>query len=338
MESSHLEPRFYMGLLIVAIALSVFIFLPLLNVFVVAITLTILFSPVYAKLLTWVRGREWLAATLTVILGAIVIFAPLTFFGIRILDQASQLYAQLSGGSNTPFLDLLNAKLEHALPWLNIDFTQYTKEILGSFVANLGVVFSGVAGTLGTFFLGLFAFFYFLKDGEYIKKSIYRMSPLSAERTNEITTRLYAMASSIIGGTFLVAIIEGALVGLGFLIFGLPGAVLWGSVAVFTAFVPIFGIALVVVPGVVTLVITGHSVGAIGFAVWGFLVLELMENFVKPRMIGKKTKVHPLLVVLSILGGVAGFGVTGLLLGPLILSFLLALLEIYPTVVSARRT
>ncbi len=163
-----------------------------------------------------------------------------------------------------------------------------------------------------------------------------KISPLSPENSAEIVNRLQTMTGSVITGTVAMAVIHGILVGLGFLLFGLTNPVLWGLVAVVAAFIPIIGTALVVIPGIFWLVLTQNLAGAIGLALWGILMLGLIDNILRPRLIERRSKVHPLLVLLSVIGGLALFGPTGFLLGPLVLSLFLVLLEIYPALILKR--
>jgi predicted PurR-regulated permease PerM len=102
------------------------------------------------------------------------------------------------------------------------------------------------------------------------------------------------------------------------------------------ALIPVFGVFLVVIPAIGTLFLSGNVAAAIGFAVWIFLMAVFMENFLRPRLIGRNAKVHPFLLLFSVLGGLVVFGATGILLGPLALSLLITLLEIYPTLESER--
>jgi predicted PurR-regulated permease PerM len=120
------------------------------------------------------------------------------------------------------------------------------------------------------------------------------------------------------------------LVGIGFFLCGLPSAILWGAVTVVAAFIPVFGVFLIVVPGIISLAIGGHTIAAIGLAAWMLIIAVFVEDVLRPRLIGRRAKIHPLLMLFAVLGGLSFFGPIGLLLGPLALSLLLTLLEIYP--------
>jgi predicted PurR-regulated permease PerM len=330
MLSERSESQLFIGVIILTAALVALVFLPELNVIVLSVSFAVLFQPWYAKLRSAFHGMDGLAAALIVLVAIAVILVPLMFFGLQIFLEAQGLYGHLASGSGLPVINWFRAAITQFFPSLNIDFSLYVQQILGVVIGNLGPIFSGMLGVVGTFFLSFFALYYFLKDGPALSAAMVRWSPLPAKHTDEILTRLHTMASSVIRGSILVSVLYGVLIGIGFFIFGLPSAILWGAVTVFAAFIPVFGVFLVVVPGIISLAIGGHVLAAVGLTVWMFLIAVFMENYLRPRLIGRKAKIHPLLMLFAVLGGLSFFGPIGLLLGPLALSLLLTLLEIYP--------
>jgi len=264
------------------------------------------------------------------VLAIAIILVPLMFFGLQIFLEAQGLYGHLASGGGAPVINWFRAELARFFPSLNIDFSLYVQQALGVVIGNLGSIFSGLLGVVATFFLSFFALYYFLKDGTALNAAVARWSPLPTKHTDEILARLHTMASSVIRGSILVSVLYGVLVGIGFFIFGLPSAILWGAVTVFASFIPVFGVYLIVLPGIVSLAISGHGIAAIGLVAWMLAMSVFMENYLRPRLIGQKAKIHPLLMLFAVLGGLSFFGPIGLLLGPLALSLLLTLLEIYP--------
>lgn len=335
MSSRRFETQFFIGFLLVAAALLVFVLYPHLDGIVLGVAFAILFHPVY-KWFRKIIKTEWIAALLTVIVSIAVILGPLTYFGFKILQEAQGLYAHFVAGDQMPTLGFLHDQLARYVPWLDLDVNQYSRQVLEVLVGNLGAVFSRTASVAGTFFLAFFALYYFLKDGQKLRSAIIRTSPLSRADTDTILKKLASMANSVIKGSLVVAIVQGVFVGVGFLVFGLPSPVLWGSVSILAALVPILGTALVVIPGVLSLIFSGDIAFAIGFAAWGFFGVGLIDNFLRPRLIERNEKVHPLLVLLSVFGGMSLFGPMGFILGPLALSLFLALLDIYPALVLER--
>jgi predicted PurR-regulated permease PerM len=171
--------------------------------------------------------------------------------------------------------------------------------------------------------------YYFLKERARVDDAITRFSPLAPAETSALVKRLKQTINSVVKGSLFIALIQGALTAVGFLIFGIPNAVLWGSVAVIGALIPSVGTALVMVPGIIYLLLTSHTGAAIGLAIYGFIGVGTVDNFLRPYLVGGQASIHPLLVLLSVLGGIAFFGAGGLFLGPLVVSLLLGLLSIY---------
>lgn len=338
MNSIHFENHFFIGFLIGALVLVALIFFPILNALVLGVSLVILFHPLYRKLQKVTPRHEGLAALVTVLLAIVIILMPLTFFGYRIFEEARGLYINLASGQSAPFLGLLHEQFQKLMPWARVDINEYTKQILGLFLDNLTLLLSKFANVFFTLFLALFTMYYLLKDAEKIQTVIINVSPLSHAHTTEIISKLRAMESSTIRGTLVVAAVQGILIGIGFFIFGLPSPMVWGMVAIFAALVPILGTSLIFIPGAILLALAGNIIGAIGFIIWGLFIGIIGDNFLKPKLIGHGANVHPLLILFSVIGGLTLFGPMGFLMGPLALSFLLALLDMYPKVILERQS
>ena len=338
MNTERFETPFFVGLLIFVAGLVLFIFLPELNAVVLAITFAVQFHPLYASLKKLTPKEGWVGALLTLFLAIVIILGPLTFFGFRIFEEAQGLYFHLISGGPPPILQFANAKLQEFAGPFGVNLSQYFTQVLGTLVGNLGAILSQLANVVWVFFLALFGFYYLLRDGDELQAAIVRVVPLPEAHTKEILEKLNGMASSVIRGSLVAAVGYGILTGLGFALFGLPSPVLWGAVSLIASLIPIFGMLLVAIPAIAWLVFSGNIAAAVGFAIWMFLLGIFMENFLRPRLIGRSRKVHPLLLLFSILGGLQIFGATGILLGPLALSLLLALVEIYPKLALERGT
>ncbi len=340
MESKQIERPFFIILLLAVFGLVFFIFLPYLNAIVLAITFALLFRPFYNGLLKVMPRKQGFAAFLTVVFVFVIVLAPLTLFGFQIFKEAGQLYARVAEsdgiGAAGSFMELVKERLRAISPTLSLDINAYSKQILGWILQNISAVFASIAAVIITFFLSLFALYYLLKDGQKLRQAVERLSPLSRPHTEEIISKLGTAANSVIRGSLVVAIIQGILAGLGFLIFGIPHATFWGSVAVVASLVPMLGTGLVMGPAVIYLFLVSNSVFALGLFLWGFFAVGLIDNFLRPQLIKRGVQIHPFLILLSVLGGIGLFGPMGFLLGPLILSFLFALLDIYPAIILHR--
>jgi len=332
MASSRSESYFSIGILLAAAVLVVLVFLPELDAIVLGISVAVLFQPWYAALKKALHDRSGAAAAIIVILAVVIILIPLVFIGLQMFAEAQGLYGQIASGgaAAVPGVVWFRAAIQQWLPSLNIDLTPYIQQVLGFLIGDIGPIFSGVLVAVGTLFLSFFALYYFLKDGSKLRTAIVTHGPLPAAHAEEILSRLYARAGSVIRGSLLVAALYGVLTGIGFFIFGLPSANLWGTVTAVASFIPGIGVLLIVVPGIISLYLGGNIVGAVGLLAWLFVMSMTIEAYLRPRLLGGKEKIHPMLMLFAVLGGLSFFGPIGLLLGPLALCLLLTLLESYP--------
>jgi predicted PurR-regulated permease PerM len=168
-----------------------------------------------------------------------------------------------------------------------------------------------------------------LKDGAKLRQFVISLSPLADSYDELVLSRLGRAVNSVLKGTLTIALIQGVVSALGYMLFGVPNPLLWGTVTAIAALVPGVGTALILTPIVLFLFLTGNVPGAIGLAVWGAFAVGLVDNFLSPHLIGGGSQLHPLLVLISVLGGIGLFGAVGIFLGPLCLSLFMALLSIY---------
>ena len=332
MASSHSESYFSIGILLAAAVLVVLVFLPELDAIVLGVSVAVLFHPWYAALKKALHDRSGAAAALIVLLAVVIILIPLVFIGLQMFAEAQGLYGQIASGgaAAVPGVVWFRTAIHQWLPSLNIDLTPYVQQVLGFLIGDIGPIFSGVLAAVGTILLSFFALYYFLKDGSKLRAAIVTHGPLPAAHAEEVLSRLYTRAGSVIRGSLLVAALYGVLTGIGFFIFGLPSAILWGAVTAVASFIPGIGVLLIVIPGIVSLYLGGNIAGAIGLLAWLFVMSMAIEAYLRPRLLGGKGKIHPMLMLFAVLGGLSFFGPIGLLLGPLALCLLLTLLETYP--------
>lgn len=231
------------------------------------------------------------------------------------------------------------ARLQKVFPDLqkvSLDTDLYLRQALQWIIQNLGNVFSGVAKFIASAFICFLALFYMLRDGQKLKETVVVLSPLSDTDDRAIFKKLEASINSVIRGNLLIGLIQGTLVATGFAIFGVPNPILWGTVGAIAALIPAIGTAVVLIPGIAFLLFTGHDGAAIGLLAWGLCAVGLIDNVLGPKLLSHKTKLHPLVVLISVLGGIGFFGPVGFIVGPLAVSFFFALLDIYFTSIKER--
>jgi len=335
---SDRKPQLYFLLAILAgtVILVFFIFKPFLYALILAIVFATVFEPLHKKILAITREKKGLAALLATISVLIVIIVPLAFLSIQIFQEATQLYSSLiENGSEASLSRGVSDTIQSITRFspvpieFSVDINKYLKQGLSWLLQHLGPLFANVAKALMGIFIFLIALYYLFKDGRKLKAAVVAISPLQDIHDETIFNKLALAIKSVIKGNLAVALAQGILTAVGFAIFGVPNATLWGSVAMIAALIPGIGTALVLIPAILYLYFIGEALFAAGLLVWGVTAVGLVDNFLGPKLASRGMQLHPVLILLSILGGIGFFGPLGFLLGPLVLSLLFALLEIY---------
>ncbi len=340
MDRKNLQIYSFLGIILIIGVIVVFMFLPFLSSLVLATTFVVIFEPLHKKLLKISRGERNVATLSTILAILVVVLVPLTFIGLAVFNQAQDLYTRITETTSkqnpiTRIENLAEKKLNDIFPKLKISL--HLNDTIDSFFkwlsSNTGQIFQSLANVLTSLLLSLLAIYYIFKDGEKLKQLIFNLSPLSEKQSEEIFLKLKLAIRSVIRGNIIVAITQGLLAGIGFAIFGVPNAALWGFITVIAAFVPIVGTSLVFVPIVIYLFAFGTLFQAIGLLAWAMLAVGLIDNFLGPKLIQRRIQIHNFLILLSVLGGVHIFGVMGFIIGPFVLALLTALIEVYPQLV-----
>ena len=339
------QQYFFFSLVGIAVVLAVLIFLPYLTYLILAIVAATIFKPLHvrvAKLVSKGNTKSSFATCITLAIVAVIIAIPGTFLAMRLSGEAQNIYFNLTDETErSKIINTLNdtlfslsMKLFGYYPTFNFnnfDITQYANNFLSWSFTNIDTVFSTAVKVFLNSFIFLFAMFYMLRDGTTLKKQIIAISPLLDVYDEQIFNKLEITVRSVVQGSLIVSAIQGFLTGFGFWIFGIPNSALWGTVAVIAALIPGFGTSLVLIPGIIYLFATHATIPAAGLLIWSLLAVGLVDNFLSPLIINRGIHVHQFLVLLSVLGGLSFFGPIGFLLGPLIISFLFTLLEIFKT-------
>lgn len=333
--------HFLLASLALVLVLTFFIFKPFLATLVLAGICAVVLHPIYKKILKLIGGHEATATAITVILSIICIIIPLTLLGTQMIHEAVTLYGNFSEIDNKQsglviVINDIGRTSERFIPGteqyfnnISNNITIYIKQVLAWLMSNLGQALSGATVLLLDLFIFLISFYYLLKDGSKLKKELIKLSPLNDSDDETVFKKLESAVNSIIKGNLVIAFIQGILMAIGFYLFGLPNGILWGSVAIVASLVPRIGTAIVLVPAVLYLFVTGSTTPAIGLAIWGTLIVGLVDNILGPKLIGKHLQLHPIFILLSVLGGLVLFGPIGIFLGPLVMSLLFALLSVY---------
>ena len=334
MNQEKLQTFFFLSLLIGISVLVAYVFLPYVGVIIVSATMAIILRPLHRRILSSIPTHESLASLATVLAALLIIFIPLFLFGAAVVKQAGELYFDITSGAQST--DIINRaliavqeKISRFAPSAALDADQALKQLLGWIISKLGVVFSEVTGFIFGFALSMLTMYYLLKDGKKLENILITLSPLKDSDDRDIFSKLKQAVHSVIWGTLVVALTQGVLITTGFYLFGVPNGALWGAVGAIAALIPFVGTTLVILPGVAYLFFTGSSLPALGLLIWGATAVGLIDNILTPKLLSRGIRIHPLLILFSVLGGLSFFGPAGFLIGPLLLSLFFALLSIY---------
>jgi len=224
------------------------------------------------------------------------------------------------------------------LPEKDLDYyIQATIEkISGFIISNAGQFLESIPSLLLNFFVMVFVVYYMLKDGDLIAARIKRILPLKEQHKQHVIEKFHDTTSAVFYGNIAVSILQGIFGGIGFLVLGIPSPVLWGVIMGIFALMPYLGTAIVWLPAALNLVFIGYLqndnssvVRGVILIIYGIFVVSTVDNFLKPKIISMKANVHPVLVLIGVLGGLDLFGFIGLILGPVMLALLMTFIDIY---------
>jgi predicted PurR-regulated permease PerM len=307
MTHGHKSELYFLFLLLAGVSIIAFlIFKPFLYALIMAVMVVAVFEPVHKKILSAMRGQRTLAAFFSTLLVLCIVVTPFLLLGMRVFQEASSLYVSLTEGGNANtislFIDSAIQKAGELSPvplTFSINTGDYIQQVSAWILPRLGSFFTDVIKIMGGVLLFLVALYYLFKDGDALKKYLIALSPLEDKYDHLVITKLSAAINSVLKGSLSVAIIQGILTSIGFTIFGIPNAVLWGTMAALAALIPALGTGLVLAPGILFLFFTGQLPNAIGLFIWGATAVGLVDNFLGPKLVGRGMHLHPFLALLA---------------------------------------
>ncbi len=306
------------------------------------------FAVVFSPWDAWLRRRlrsPKLAALVTILLVLLIIVVPLTIAVILMVDQANDLLGRMDeirawaanfSLESHPLYQVLPDVLRARIA--AIDVSAVISSVASWITQNLATIFLGAADVIFKTFIFFICLFYFLADRDRLVAEMQALSPFRDNTDRSIIDRMALTIRAVVTGSLIVAVVQGVLAGIGMTIFGVPGALIWAGVVIIAANIPFVGTSLVLIPVIVYLLLTGDLGGAIGMTIWAALLVGGVDNFLKPFLVEGKTRMHSLLILLSILGGLQVFGPIGLIVGPTVLAALMALVGMYKAGVLERRS
>jgi predicted PurR-regulated permease PerM len=308
-----------------------------------ATVLTILFAPLYNRILRAIPGWPNLVAVVTMLIVVVIVILPLTIVGNILIREITTVYNDVRSGEVNLGLDfewvgrLLPAWAIGLLQRLGIPDAPALREKLTAIVMQSGEFFAGQAIGLGqttvnfvaSFFVMLYLLFFFLRDGRELSERIGNAIPLRTDQWQALLSRFTIAVRAIVKGSIVVALLQGALGGVAFGILGIRAPVIWGAVMTVFALLPVVGTGLIWGPVALYFLVTGAFWQGIFLVAFGVLVIGLVDNVVRPILIGQETRIPDYVVLVSTLGGIATFGANGFVIGPAIAAMFLALWTVF---------
>lgn len=314
---------------------------PFLGIIVWASVLVILFAPAHAWLLKRTRGRATLSAMLAVLLVLITVIGPLIFVTSTLVSELASLTAKAQERvqeirTDPEAQERLEQVLAQVRQHANVDSILQSEELKNFasrvsqwVLARSAGLIGGILGLLVATGFTLFTMYYLFRDRERIARRLPEILPLDRRDSEAILARTQEVITASVYGVLIIALIQGTLGGLIFWVLGIPSAVVWGVMMTLFCLIPFAGAAIVWAPASIYLMVTGEHAKAAILFFFGLLVISTIDNFLRPKLVGSKTKMNELFVFFSVLGGLKVFGVLGLLIGPVVLAITLALLDVY---------
>ena len=327
---------------VAATAIALYLCWLMLKPFVVvlewAAVLVIVFYPVHKRLRERI-ARPGLSALVSCVLVVVIVLIPLTFI-------IATLAHELAGSARTlpqqlgSLLSTHSPRTAQVVQWLqdrglvqsdqSQEFlTDQARNALRSLLGqSIGLVGNVLSTIIKAFFV-VFTMYYLFKDGDKIVGALPDILPLKKEQSEAILARTSQVISASVYGVVAIAAIQGVLGGIAFWILGVPSPTLWAVILAFVCMIPIAGSFLVWIPVALFLGLSGHWTKALLMVLWGALVISTVDNFLRPKLMRQRTKLHELFVFFSVLGGISVFGLLGIVLGPVVLAITIGLLNTF---------
>lgn len=341
MNERQLQNAFFLLLLVIVTGGFLGLLLDFLKPVFWAAVLATIFHPLYQWCERRLGGQSELASVGTIVLIVLLILVPLLLTGLAVGSEASLLYERVSTGDLDP--QSVVQWIERNLPAATDLLTEYglTSEELrkklsagvvgtGRYLTTEALVVGQNALHTGVLtFVMLYLLFFFLRDGSALLDTIVSTVPLGDVRERHLLNKFAEVARATLKGTLAIGLVQGSLGGFLFWILGIDAAVLWGVVMALLSLLPAVGAALVWAPAAAILILTDEVLKGVLLLLFGTLIIGLADNVLRPLLVGRDTQMPDYLILLATLGGLAVFGLSGVIIGPIIASLFLAVWDMF---------
>lgn len=323
------QERIFFGVLFAVITvLGVVIMWPFLTYIVLAGILTYTLFPLYRFFYRRIVRRPEFASALSILVALLLMVLPAVYLISELARQVSGAYSNFQMQNIQRVADYLSG-----LTGNRIDFQEMLNSGLDAIRKSIVGLAPDILGSVGELLLGLFIMFFVMyygfREGEVFIARIRQLLPLEPSLKESLFYEMRTITQAVLYGQVMTAIVQGTLGGLALLVFGVSNWLFWGAMMIIMSFLPVLGTPIVWVPAAVGLILDGDTVRGVGLLIVGSTVIMNIDNFLRPRLMSGRTKVHPVLILIGVLGGLRVFGFVGMLVGPLILALLVAFIKFY---------
>ncbi|MFQ6104552.1 MAG: AI-2E family transporter [Candidatus Glassbacteria bacterium] len=333
---------FFFFVLLIITYLFIRVIWPFFFAILLGAIITGLFYPLYKLLLRATRGRASLSSVLSCLAILLLLILPLAGLLAVIAGQALEFYSKVDGYVRSVPIDVNRLaewfRAGGLLDEYQLDEAQLfnklgeiAKAISTFLIKSIQSVTQGAINVIAMLFVMLFSMYYFFKDGPAFLERFKRMSPLDDEHEDRLISKFASITRATIKGTLVIAIIQGGIGGIAFWIFGVPSPLFWGLIMVILSIIPAIGSGIVWLPAGIILIVNGRVGAGFGILAIGAGLISTIDNLLRPRLVGKDTEMHPLLIFLGTLGGISVFGIVGFIIGPIIAALFVTIWDIYAT-------
>lgn len=338
-------------LLLVAVTLAFFwVLLPFSGAVFWGAVFALMFKPLFIRLLKRMPRRRTWAALLAMATILILVILPLTLITVSLVREANSVYGMVKSGelSVSSYLlqiyGVLPSWATQLLDRFGLDNFAVMQQKLTELLTQGSKFLATQALDIGqntfdffvSFFVMMYLLFFLLRDGAALTKTIQNAIPLNTEIKHNLAKKFATVVRATVRGNIVIAGLQGALGGLIFWFLGIHAAVLWGTLMAFLSLLPAVGAALVWVPVAIYFLATGAVVKGVVLIAFGVLVIGLVDNLLRPMLVGKDTRMPDYVVLISTLGGMALFGLNGFVIGPVIAAMFIAVWDIFATARTAQ--
>lgn len=336
-----LETRTFLLFLLIVSVGFLLILKPFFGTIFWACAITVIFYPLQQRLLKYLNGRTNTSALLTLTACILIVVLPVTFLISSVIAEGANVYDKLESGEINPaqYIEQVRTAfpaVQQTLERVGLDVAKIKEGALSATMSS-GKWLAQNALNIGqnTFklllniCLMLYLTFFLLRDGNYLLELLIRALPLGDARERMLFAKFGEVTRATIKGNLVIAVIQGTLGGLIFWVLGIPGALLWGVIMAVLSLIPAVGPAIVWAPVALYLFATGDNMKAIILIAFGAGVIGLVDNILRPILVGRDTKLPDYIVLLSTLGGLALFGINGFVIGPLVAALFMAFWGIF---------